>query len=886
MKRLLPLMLLCLLPLGLIAGSGDVNKDGKLDATDITEMVKYIMGMCSDGFHEEEADVNNDGQVNTADIVQVVNNILTGDVEVPYIKAIKKEYHIVNQGYRLLYIQVDSNIDDLLTGGYTYEIIDCEDNWLKYQYGEFQYDNNWTGKDREAKIVISTVNYPELTDIVKVIQHPVTIGNGASMHTTTCQPNGGILEIPIFGITAYPSLDVEVSTIPFFMQRLDDEIRDSNRILRFSIDANDTDEDFIFFDGGLKIRVGDSVEEYCFWQLGKNASSFEEQKKGLKALYDLTDGANWKNSNNWLTDKPVNQWHGVNNDQWGNDTIIGDYVIRLNLGENLIKGHIPEQLADLMWISSLDLSGNALYGKIPDAVINHPNWTKWGWNIIMQNLWLSDGRLLEADDLKLMLDNYDIDHVNGVFTKSNDLFAKYKVSVVMIGAPSDEMVNLHMSYQNKGYGTIVSSYDWLGGKREELVEMINKAPIEIEGIWKCDWASRQLSGLGTLGTWYVFDDKANLLACLPRDWDVPEKWYMQKVDSICKARLGEPEEHEPYISSYYVSEDYSKDGEVMVLQQATEGKGVDLVFMGDAYVDRDMDLEGKYETDMRKGMEEFFAVEPYRSFRNRFNVYAIKVVSSSDHFGEGYEQRLNFDDAICFEYAQKIEGVDMDHVTIVNIVNKPDYWWVGGHTNMYDNGSSVAHIEKGGPSNIIVHEAGGHGFAKLLDEYIYAGYEKNHSQEGANADFQNWIKEAYHDKGWGMNISTTDNPEEVPWTHFLKDERYKDEVGIFKGAWMWPEELWRSSKNSVMNTDYSWFNAPSREAIYKRVMKLSEGDGWTYDYETFVEFDTPAREAYKQARSKARSKGDHQKQRRIESRPPTIYKGTWRDAGKCEKVEY
>ena len=76
MKRLLPLMLLCLLPLGLIAGSGDVNKDGKLDATDITEMVKYIMGMCSDGFHEEEADVNNDGQVNTADIVQVVNNIL------------------------------------------------------------------------------------------------------------------------------------------------------------------------------------------------------------------------------------------------------------------------------------------------------------------------------------------------------------------------------------------------------------------------------------------------------------------------------------------------------------------------------------------------------------------------------------------------------------------------------------------------------------------------------------------------------------------------------------------------------------------------------------------------------------------------------------------
>jgi hypothetical protein len=82
------------------------------------------------------------------------------------------------------------------------------------------------------------------------------------------------------------------------------------------------------------------------------------------------------------------------------------------------------------------------------------------------------------------------------------------------------------------------------------------------------------------------------------------------------------------------------------------------------------------------------------------------------------------------------------------------------------------------------------------------------------------------------------------------------------------------------------FNAPSREAIYKRVMKLSEGDDWEYDYETFVAFDAPAREAYKAAQSRSESRGTSAQQRRIESRPPTIYKGTWRDAGKCEKVEY
>ena len=38
------------------------------------------------------------------------------------------------------------------------------------------------------------------------------------------------------------------------------------------------------------------------------------------------------------------------------------------------------------------------------------------------------------------------------------------------------------------------------------------------------------------------------------------------------------------------------------------------------------------------------------------------------------------------------------------------------------------------------------------------------------------------------------------------------------------------------------FNAPSREAIYFKIMKFSEGDQWEYDYETFVAFDKTARE--------------------------------------------
>ena len=41
----------------------------------------------------------------------------------------------------------------------------------------------------------------------------------------------------------------------------------------------------------------------------------------------------------------------------------------------------------------------------------------------------------------------------------------------------------------------------------------------------------------------------------------------------------------------------------------------------------------------------------------------------------------------------------------------------------------------------------------------------------------------------------------------------------------------------MMRSNMHGFNTPSREAIYKRVMKVAYGSEWKYDYEEFVEFD-------------------------------------------------
>lgn len=660
-----------------------------------------------------------------------------------------------------------------------------------------------------------------------------------------------------------------------------------NDRLTFHVDANDTDGQREFY---TEITIGDvATKRFTFAQAGKETPSNEEIEGALIDLYNATNGGDWERKQDWLSDKPYWQWQGIND----NDVKyrIKYYLGSINLNHNNLIGELPESSSLLMNLAThdkevLDLSGNSLYGEIPYNMLHHEKWPKYGWNVIQQNPWSGGG--FETKDLNLRIDSVEVeDFVNNTVSNTYEMLRKNKVTWVfnagavdMIDGISDARVNKYLDYCDKGLGIIVTvggiwdtPYD---NYRNYVLEQqktngLPKSIVWTKGFDKAD--------IGSYGSMSLLDSEGNLLWYRSYNYGLPDSYYFDLFDSILREHLGEPSEHEPYVSTHYKSTDYSRDGEVLTLQQASVGKGIDLVFMGDMYVDTLLVTGGQYEKDMREAMECFFGIEPYRTLRDRFNVYAVKVVSPNGH--DGNEHKFNFNSELVFEYVQKIPNVDMDNVTVTVLDYNPNFsFLVSGETGMWESGASIAWIKEGGPSSIICHETGGHGFAKLLDEYIYSDYEGNHTQEGANESFREWIKTAYHDKGWGMNISATDDPDEVPWNRFLRDERYKDEIGIYLGAWMWPEELWRPSENSVMNKDYSWFNAPSREAIYKRVMQLSEGEEWTYDYETFVAFDAPMREAYVKAKAKARNlKIEDQgvQPRRINLRPPTIYKGSWRD---------
>ncbi len=290
------------------------------------------------------------------------------------------------------------------------------------------------------------------------------------------------------------------------------------------------------------------------------------------------------------------------------------------------------------------------------------------------------------------------------------------------------------------------------------------------------------------------------------------------------------------------------DGDVITLNEATKGDGVDLVFLGDCYDAADI-AAGNYVADIQEAMGHFFDIEPYKTYKDYFNVFAVVGVSDDSGMGTlntikdakfgstfGEKNLVQPDMNMCFEYACKAPINDNIAQTLVVLVeNTTEY---GGVCYMYGDGSAVACCPKSADAypydfrGIVQHEAGGHGFGKLADEYIYHNAFISTCSCiccGHQAELLNGKS-----NGWYRNLELSGDMNEVGWSHLIFHPKYSEVVDIYEGGYFHTRGVYRSEPTSCMNNNIPYYSAISRQAMVERIMEYA---GETFNLEEFIAKD-------------------------------------------------
>lgn len=207
----------------------------------------------------------------------------------------------------------------------------------------------------------------------------------------------------------------------------------------------------------------------------------------------------------------------------------------------------------------------------------------------------------------------------------------------------------------------------------------------------------------------------------------------------------EQEAHDPEVKYY-------DEGDMLWMMRKSAGSIINMVIMGDGFTKADLKKGGVYENAMREAARHFFSIEPFNTYRNYFNVYAVFIESEEEGINDSaapnvprIHNRLNstigedgsvtwdvtlssqriyiaLSTPLGFDLTATPEGpvyLNQEMLTIL-VLNTNRY---AGTTLMFDNGycmSACTMSTLEAPydfEGVIHHEAGGHGFGLFADEY-------------------------------------------------------------------------------------------------------------------------------------------------------------------------
>lgn len=481
-------------------------------------------------------------------------------------------------------------------------------------------------------------------------------------------------------------------------------------------------------------------------------------------------------------------------------------LIQMYLSDNTISGEMPSTIGNLINLKYLVLSNNQLSGQIPESIGN------------LTSLEYLD---INNNQLSGSIPN-TICHLSKLITLSleeNQLTG-------ILPADLDKMSsleNLRLT-NNQLEGTLPESMGYMPSLKYIQIDNNN-----FEGTFPVSFIN--LNGLIYVN---VFNNRMNgvISASLIEAgvFDHMDYFYYEQQEG-----------YKLTFEATYISTDFSKDGFVNVSQIHTKGHGIPLVIMGDAFSDR-MIADGIYDRWMEQGMNDFFAIEPYATFKEYFDIYFVTTVSKNELIGQetaletqsgGSLYAININKVT--DYVHRIEALNNSTTNVTTLVLLNEQMG-GGRVNcsMFVDGFSIglACVGYDDLKATINHETGGHGFGLLADEYWY-------DNDGAFPEEEKNNLRIDQSNGYSLNVDYENNPSKVIWANFINNPDYEVEsIGVYEGGMGgYKTGIYRPTENSIMRSSHdndAIFNAPSRWAIYKRIMELA---GEAYSFDTFLEYD-------------------------------------------------
>ena len=432
-------------------------------------------------------------------------------------------------------------------------------------------------------------------------------------------------------------------------------------------------------------------------------------------------------------------------------------------------------------------------------------------------------------------------NIRANFKESDDLS---KMSLIVTLAYGDERDSRTITFADGGSFKVAtpSSVDYIGGEVSLNVTENSFGSYQMQLNNGGGWIYETNTGVGGLYT-------VNLNSGAERSADVIYTISNGQITYTKSVKISQKATGTSLTGSYFAN------NEKLTLSQKTAScaNAVNLVILGDGYQKKDLQKGGKFERSARSAMDAFFATEPYTTFKDRFNVYMVAnesqnegprlaSVSENDHktyFGTYYNGGGNTYVNASADGKSKVNqivqttlglsGNNYYRTVVILLVNTAENVGSTDYPSMTTTSTSATgdgyasfaiamlaanSTETGG---LVRHEAGGHAFGRLGDEYNVSWYNASLVYER-------------HDVGFYRNIATNKSY----WNQFTSNGYGSDEVGYHSYC---SGDVYRSTNESgIMWNNKGHFNAVSRHAIYERIIKQTEGAS-AYTWNKFLSYD-------------------------------------------------